>query len=109
MAKSSDRTPSIEADALTQGVSSNSDQTESSYTLHPGRFSEQLRSWCARENYTLVYNAKTDLFFEEHVHHDFGSDLEAALSSVFRILRDQGCMLRGVLYVKERTVLVEGE
>ena len=109
MAKSSDRTPSPGADTLTQGVSSNSDQTESSYTLHPGRFSEQIRSWCARENYTLVYNAKTDLFFEEHVHHDFGSDLETALSSVFRILRDQGCMLRGVLYVKERTVLVEGE
>lgn len=75
---------------------------ETEWELSPGSLEEQLREWCAKADWQLLWKAEHDIRLQAHS--VMRGDFEKAVTGVFQALHTQGNSLRATLY-KTNSVL----
>lgn len=75
---------------------------ETEWELSPGSLEEQLREWCAKAGWQLLWKAEHDIRLQAHS--VMRGDFEKAVTGVFQALHTQGNSLRATLY-KTNSVL----
>ena len=75
---------------------------ETEWELSPGSLEEQLREWCAKADWQLLWKAEHDIRLQAHS--VMRADFEKAVTGVFQALHTQGNSLRATLY-KTNSVL----
>lgn len=69
---------------------------ETEWELSPGSLEEQLREWCAKADWQLLWKAEHDIRLQAHA--IMRGDFEKAVNEVFQALHTQGNSLRATLY-----------